>query len=83
MVLEVKNSNEKESTFRVTAKSGKITKTVTVKIENKETTETRYKQEVVKQIETLINEVKNIDDKNVESIEKAVNKIDVMLKMKK
>lgn len=80
MVLEVKNSNEKESTFRVTAKSGKITKTVTVKIENKETTETRYKQEVVKQIETLINEVKNIDDKNVESIEKAVNKIDVMLK---
>lgn len=80
MILEVKNSNETDSTFRVTAKSGSISKTVTVKIENKLMTETRYKEEVVKQIESLISEVKKIDDKNVEEVEKAINKIDVMLK---
>ncbi len=80
IVLEVKNSNELESTFRVTAKSGTITKTVTVKIENKTMTETRYKEEVVREIESLIGEVKKIDEKNVEAIEKAINKIDIMLK---
>lgn len=80
MILEVKNSNEKESTFRVTAKSGTLTKTVTVKIENQQMTETRYKEEVVKQIEALIDEVKKVDDKNVESVEKSINKIDIMLK---
>lgn len=80
MTLEVKNSNETDSNFRITAKSGKITKTVTVKVENQKATETRYKEEVVKEIEALIDEVKKIDEKNVDAVEKAINKIEVMLK---
>lgn len=80
LVLEVKNSNNTNSTFRVTAKSGNVSKTVTVKIETQKETETRYKEEVVKEIETLINDIKKIDDDNIDSVEKAINKIEVMLK---
>lgn len=80
IVLEVKNSNSQESSFKIIASSGKIVKNVSVKIEDKETTETRYKVEVVKQIESLIKEAKKIDKDNVTEIEKAINKIEVMLK---
>jgi len=80
IVLKIKNGNETSSTLKLNAKSGSISKLVSVQIENQIATEERYKSEVVKEIEALIKEAKEIDSKNEKAIEKAINKIDVMLK---
>lgn len=80
ITLKVKNENDKTSSFNLNAKSGNITKSVKVEIETQELTEERYKKEVVENIEKLIEEVKDIDSKNEKEIEKAINKIEIMLK---
>ena len=80
IVLIIKNNNETMSSLKLTAKSGNVSKIVTVQIENQTKTEERYKLEVVKEIESLIKEAKEIDTKNEKAIEKAINKIETMLK---
>ncbi|MDD4832030.1 MAG: hypothetical protein PHR09_04190 [Bacilli bacterium] len=80
IVLIVKNDNEDISTVKLNAKSGDISKSVSIKVENETTTEDRYKKDVVEDIEKLIEDAKNIDEKNEEAIEKAIKNIDIMLK---
>lgn len=80
IVLIVKNDNEDISTVKLNAKSGNVSKSVSIKVENETTTEDRYKKEVVEEIEKLIEDAKTIDEKNEEAIEKAIKNIDVMLK---
>ncbi len=80
IVLKIKNANDKASTLKLNAKSGNISKTVNVEIENQTTTEDRYKKEVVTEIEKLIVDIKNIDAKNEKAVEKAIDKIETMLK---
>lgn len=80
IVIKVKNESDATSSFKLNAKSGNISKSVNIEIETEKLTEERYKKEVVENIKTLIEETKNIDSKNEKEIEKAINKIEIMLK---